>query len=94
MLEQEILQASAKFIHKLMSQDEKISIHEYIGRPSRSTSKMFHRNLKKKNYKTAFEHHLCLYNQITSSIKYLKPKTFAAKLKKVDHKYTPPEKIT
>ena len=36
--EQEILQASAKFIHKLMSQNEKTSVHDYIERQSCSTT--------------------------------------------------------
>ena len=87
--EQEILQASAKFIHKLMSRKEKISINNYIGQPSRSTSKIFHFKSKKKTLRTPLEHHIHLYNQIPSDIKYLKPKTLAVKLKKRDLEYKP-----
>ena len=89
--EQEILQSSAKFIHKIMSRKEKISINEYIGQPSRSTSKIFHMKPKKKTLRTSFEHHIHLYNQLPSNIKYLKPKSFAVKLKKQDLEYRPPE---
>ena len=89
--EQEIIQASAKFIHKIMSKNEKISINQYIGQPSRSTSKIFHIKPKKKTLKTPLEHHIHLYNQIPLKIRYLKPKTFALKLKKEDLKYRPPE---
>ena len=67
--EQEILHASAKFIHKFINQKEKSSINDYIGRPTHSTSNIFHKNPKKKLYKTAFQHHLHLYYQIQSTIK-------------------------
>ena len=60
--EQEILQASAKFIHKLMNRKEKISLNNYIGQPSRSTSKIFHLKPKKKTLRMPLEHHIHLYN--------------------------------
>ena len=90
--EQEILQSSAKFIHKIISRKEKISINDYIGQPSRSTSKIFHHKPKKKTLRTSLEHHIHLYNQISPKIKYLKPKSFALKLKKGEViEYRPPE---
>ena len=81
MPEQDIIQSSARFIHKLINQKESVSIKDYIGRPSRSTSKLFHTKPKKKTWKTALEHHNCLYNQLLPNIKYLKPSTFKDKLK-------------
>ena len=89
--EQEILQASGKFIHKIMSRDEKISLNNYIGQPTRSTSKIFHMKPKKKTLRTPLEHHIHLYNQMPSDLKYLKPKTLSYKLRKRDLEYRPPD---
>ena len=82
--EQEIMKANAQFIQKMMSQKVKISLHDHIAMPNRSTSRIYHKCPKKKMYQTAFEHHLNLYNQLPANIKYLKPKTFSAKLKKLE----------
>ena len=89
--EQDIIQVSARFIHKVIGHKESVSIKQYIGRPSRSTSKIFHNNPKKKTYRMALKHHICLYNQLPQSIKYLKPKTFVSKLKKIEIEYKPPD---
>ena len=66
-------------------------INDYIGQPSRSTSKIFHIKPKKKTLRTSLEHHIQLYNQLSPKIKYLKPKTFATKLKKEIIEYKPPD---
>ena len=89
--EQEILPANARFIQKCMGRKESVSIQQYLGRPSRSTSKVFHVNPPKNMYRMALEHHICLYNQLPQNIKYLKPKTFASKLKKLEIEYKPPD---
>ena len=89
--EQEILQSSAKFIQKIMSKKEGSSINDFIGQPSRSISKIFHIKPKKKTLRTSLEHLIQLYNQLSPKIKYLKPKTFATKLKKEPVEYTPPD---
>ena len=91
MPDQEILQASARFIQKLISQKEDNSIKEYIGRPTRFTSNLFHVKPKKKMWRTALEHHSSLYNQMSPPIKYLKPSSFALKPKKLQLEYKPPE---
>ena len=87
--EQEILRSNAKFAHKLMGNTEIGSLQRYIARPRRSTSKLYHSNPKKKLYRTPFEHHIQVYNQLPEDLKYIKPKTLAIKLKKRDVEYTP-----
>ena len=89
MPEQELINTNAKFIHKIMNNKGCKSIHENIVKPNRSTSIFYHRRPKKKLYRTALEHHIDLYNQLPVDIKYLKPKTFASKLKKRDIEYKP-----
>ena len=87
--EQEILQANSRLIQKLMSQKEKVWIKNHIAMPNCSTSRNFHKCPKKKSYRTALEHHINLYSQLPAAIKYLKPKTFSAKLKKLEIEYKP-----
>ena len=80
--EQDILVNSAKFIHKLLTQKESISLHENLIIPKRAKSIIYHRNPKKKLYRTALENLVNLYNQIPNDYKPLKTKTFTKKLKK------------
>ena len=87
--EHELININAKFIHKIMTNQSCKSIQENIVRPNRSTSIFYHKRPKKKLYRTALEHHVELYNQIPTDIKYLKPKTFSAKLKKRTIDYKP-----
>ena len=87
---QEILRVSLKFIHKLLNQEIQTSLHRHIVKPNRITSKYYHRNPKKKLYRTALEHQIALYNQFKPvENKALKPKTFAKKLKSLPIEYTP-----
>ena len=87
--EQDILVNSAKFIHKLLSQKESISLHENLIIPKRVKSIIYHRNPKKKLYRTALENLVNLYNQIPNDHKHLKSKNFAKKLKKEGVEYQP-----
>ena len=89
--EQDMLISSAKFIHKLLTQKESMSLHEHIIIPKRAKSIIYHRNPKKKLYRTALENLIHLYNQIPHDNKPLKMKTFTKKLKKEGIDYRPPD---
>ena len=71
--EHEMIYSNAKFIQKLMYQKETVSIKNHIVILNRSTSILYHRNPKKKSYRTALEHHINMYNQLPAKIKLLKP---------------------
>ena len=86
--EQEILRSNAKFIQKIIYNNEPKSTHKHILKPKRSTSRIYHGFPKNKLYRTPLEHHIALYNQL-KEVKYEKPKTFAKKLKKMKVEYTP-----
>ena len=87
---QEILRVSLRFIHKLINQEIRISLHKHIVKPNRVTSRYYHRTPKKKMYRTALEHQISLYNQFKHpEIKALKPKSFSKKLKSIPIEYTP-----
>ena len=72
--EQEILKANAKFSHKLIGNPEIGSLQNFIARPRRSTSRIYHSNPKKKLYRTPLDHHIQIYNQLPDTLKYLNPK--------------------
>ena len=78
--EQDILVNSARFFHKLITQKESMSLHENLVIPKRAKSIIYHRNPKKKLYRTSLENLITLYNQIPHDTKILKVKTFTKKL--------------
>ena len=64
LLEQELLNSNAKFIHKMIGNNICKSLHDHIAKPNRSTSIYYHRRPKKKFYRTSLEHHTDFYHQI------------------------------
>ena len=87
--EQDILNTNVKFIQKLMSQNQTKSLHKCIAKPNQSTARIYHKRPKKKLYRMPLEHHIQIYNQLPANIKFLKPQTFSAKLKKITIEYKP-----
>ena len=69
MPQKEILNCHAKFIHKQITQTQNPALRKFIVFPSRSTSRLHHRNPKKALYKTPLELHLQLYNKIPPLLK-------------------------
>ena len=65
--EQDILVNSARFFHKLITQKESMSLHENLVIPKRAKSILYHRNPKKKLYRTALENLITLIARITTS---------------------------
>ena len=89
MPEKELIDISALFIHKLISQAKAKALHNFIYLPNRTVSRVYHRCPKKKLYRTPLESHLHLYNQIPAHLKFLNNKQLKRKLKKETIDYTP-----
>ena len=87
--EQEIINANARFIHKVINQKKVGSLLKLITSTARSTARFHHIAPKKKLYRTAFEYHLQLFNQLPNDIKFVKPLTFKKKLWNIKIEFKP-----
>ena len=86
---EEIVKASAKLIQKLLNTSRLPAIVKHIARTNRISAKIYHKQPKKKSFKTPLEILLQLYNKIPQELRSLKPKTFKVKVKKIDLDFIP-----
>ena len=87
--EQEIINCNAKFIHKQLLKHRTEALQRHVAIANRWALKYYHEQLKKKIYRTPLEYYLQLFNQIPSEIKYLKPKSFSKRIKKMEWEFKP-----
>ena len=86
---EEIVKASAKLIQKTFNVSKPPALMKLVTRTKRITSRFHHLKPKKKSNRTPLEVLIQVYNKIPTDIKYLKPKSFKKKIKKIDFEFTP-----
>ena len=89
MPEDKIINANAKFIHKVINDQKVDSLTNLTTSTNRITAKIHHKYPKKRLYWTPFEYQLQLFNKIPQDLKKLKNKTLKKKFKKQTIEFKP-----